>query len=95
MTAAEQLRTAAETPGWLKVGNGSTWPCPALESDENFGPAHRAIYNPDSLTRADLMYLASVAHAYGHLVTVPRAAKSLPMVRRALAEHINERTSHG
>ena len=91
-TPSEQLHTAAETPAWLKVENGTTWPRPSLESDEHFGPAHRATYSPDALTRGDLLYLASVAYAYGHLVTEPSAAKQLPAVRRALAEHVNGRT---
>jgi hypothetical protein len=76
--------SARKTPAWLKVDNGTTWPRPALEGDEFYGPAHRAIYAPESLTAGDLAYLASVANAYGHLVTTPSAAKSLPAVRRAL-----------
>lgn len=75
-----------ETPAWIRLEGGSTWPRPALERDEHYGPAHRATYSPDLLTRADLTYLASVANAYGHLLTEPSAAKALPALRRALRD---------
>lgn len=75
-----------ETPAWVKLQGGATWPRPALDSDDHYGPAHRAVYSPDSLTTGDLSYLASVAHAYGHLVCEPSAAKSLPALRRALRD---------
>jgi len=75
-----------ETPAWIRLEGGARWPRPALESDAHYGPAHRAVYSPDALTASDLAYLASVAHAYGHLVCDPRAAKNLPSLRRALRD---------
>ena len=74
-----------ETPAWLHP-DGTTWPRPALESDEFYGPAHRATYSPSTLTQGDLTYLASVADAYGHLVTEPSAAKYLPKLRALIAQ---------
>ena len=75
-----------ETPGWLHPGGDTTWPRPALESDEYNGPAWRALHAPGSLTPGDLRYLASVADTYGHLVTEPSAAKYLPKIRALLRQ---------
>ena len=72
-----------ETPAWLHP-DGTTWPRPALERDEHFGPAWRAVHAPNSVTQGDLMYLASVADAYEALVTEPSAAKYLPKIRALL-----------
>jgi len=41
---------------------------------------------PNSVTQGDLAYLASVADAYGHLVTGPSAAKYLPKLRALIAQ---------
>lgn len=81
--------TKPETPAWIRLDDRTTWPRPALESDEHYGPAHTALHFPGDLTRGDLMYLASVAQAYGHLVATPSAAKALPTLRRALREELD------
>lgn len=74
------------TPAWLRLPDGSTWPRPALESDEYSGPAWRARYAPDNLTRGDLLYLASVADAYGALIDTPAHARKLLVIRQALRD---------
>ena len=75
-----------ETPAWLHSDGYTTWPRPALESDEYNSPAWRALHAPKDLTQGDLMYLASVADTYGHLVTEPSAAKYLPKIRALLRQ---------
>ena len=75
-----------ETPAWLHPGGDTTWPRPALERDEYNGPAWRALHAPGSVTQGDLTYLASVADAYGHLVTEPSAAKYLPKIRALIRQ---------
>ena len=80
------MSSKPETPAWLHPGGDTTWPRPALESDEHFGPAWRARHAPGSLTLGDLMYLASVADAYEALVTEPSAAKYLPKIRALLRQ---------
>lgn len=75
-----------KTPAWLRLPDGSTWPRPALEADEHTGPAWRARYAPDNLTRGDLLYLASVTDAYGALIDTPAHARNLPVIRQALRD---------
>lgn len=71
----------------LHLPDGTSWPRPALESDDRYGVGHRLRYDdPASLTRAELLEAASIIDAYGRLVTVPGAAKALPTLRRALRE---------
>lgn len=52
----------------VTLSDGSSWPRPALESDEWNGVGWKARYNPDQLTRGELLQLASIADAYGHLL---------------------------
>lgn len=68
----------------IKLPDGSSWPRPAMETDETYGPAWTARYAPHAIDREDLLYLAAVADAYGHLVSTPSAARALPQLRRAL-----------
>ena len=58
--------------GYKRLGDGSTWPRPALTSDPGDSAEWRARYAPDTLTPGDLLWLASVAHAYGVLVAESR-----------------------
>lgn len=51
---------------WLKLSDGTTWPRPALESDEERGLAW--VLTHGTPTREDLLAAASVIHAYGYLV---------------------------
>lgn len=86
MTGREQGEAVeARTPGSLHLEDGTTWPCPE-PADGDPGPEWRARYAPGSLTREDLLWLASVSHAYRYIVHEPSAGKRLPMVRRALSE---------
>jgi hypothetical protein len=52
----------------LKLSDGSFWPRPAMESDEYQGVGWKCRYSPESLTREDLLQLASIADAYGYLL---------------------------
>lgn len=52
----------------LKLPDGTSWPCPAMKSDESNGPAWRVRYTPENLSRGDLLQLASIAEAYGYLL---------------------------
>jgi len=75
-----------ETPGYLLLEDGSTFPRPAMESDEHHSPAHALNwYGAESLTREQGVWLASAADAYGYLIANPEIArKKIPMIRRAL-----------
>ena len=75
------------------VGNrlrvdGAVWPRPSLESDEIYGVGHIATYGTP--TKEDLLELAAIAHAYGELVTNPKAAKLLPNLRKLLREELEQ-----
>jgi len=75
----------------VELSDGSTWPRPALESDQEYGIGHRLRYAPmESLTRDDLLLAASVIDAYGYLVTMPgaQASKVARMMRAALTEGV-------
>lgn len=78
----------SETPGYLKLEDGSQFPRPALESDGHHSPAHAvAWYGTQSLTREQGLWLAACADAFGYLVTNPTLArKKIAMIRRALAQ---------
>ncbi|QFG04924.1 hypothetical protein SEA_NITZEL_77 [Mycobacterium phage Nitzel] len=52
----------------FKLSDGSSWPRPAMESDEYYGVGWKCRYSPESLTREDLLQLASIADAYGYLL---------------------------
>ena len=52
----------------IKLPDDTTWPRPALESDDYNGVGWKARYSPDHLTRGDLLQLAAIADAYGYLV---------------------------
>ena len=50
----------------IKVSDGSSWPRPALESDEHSGVGWVLRYGKP--TRADLRKAAAIIDAYGYLV---------------------------
>ncbi|AMS02666.1 hypothetical protein BJD55_gp100 [Gordonia phage Yvonnetastic] len=53
----------------IKLSNGSIWPRPALESDEEYGVGNRLRYLPqDKLTREDLLLAAAICDAYGYMI---------------------------
>jgi len=52
--------------GRVQMSDGSSWPRPALESDERYGVGHILRYGTP--TRADLLAAASIIDAYGYLV---------------------------
>lgn len=51
----------------IKLSDGSSWPRPFLESDDRT-PSWAARYAADSLTRSEIMQMASMCDAYGYLV---------------------------
>jgi hypothetical protein len=53
---------------WLRLGDGSTWPRPALESDPGVSVEWKLRHTPGALTREDRMFAASVLHAYNYLL---------------------------
>ena len=50
----------------VEVSDGSSWPRPALESDEEYGIGHKLRYGTP--TESDLLVAASVIDAYGYLI---------------------------
>lgn len=50
----------------LILADGSSWPRPSLESDEQYGLAHKLRYGESS--RADILAAAEVISAYEYLV---------------------------
>lgn len=53
----------------LTLSDGSSWPRPPLESDDEYGVENRLRYTPISnLTAEDLMEAASIVSAYNYLV---------------------------
>ena len=52
----------------ITVSDGSSWPRPSIESDDDSGIAWKLTHAPDQLTRPDLLEAASIISAYGHLV---------------------------
>lgn len=75
-----------ETPVWLHLEDGSTFPRPALANDDFYSPAHKvAWHGHEKLTRGEALWLASIADAYAYLIGNPSIArKKLPMIRRAI-----------
>lgn len=45
-----------------------TWPGPARAAELEW----KARYSPTAMTRSELLFLASVAHAYCHIFSVPQ-----------------------
>lgn len=86
----------SETPGYLKLEDGSQFPRPALESDGHHSPAHAvAWYGGKALDREQELWLAACADAFAYLVTNPTLArKKIAMIRRALTQRSGEQV-HG
>ena len=57
----------------VNVSDGSSWPRPALESDEEYGVGHKLRYGTP--TRGDLLMASSIIDAYGYLVMVSTREK--------------------
>lgn len=60
---------------WIRIPDGSTWPRPTLDTDDALGAEWAARHAPDTVTREDLLWLTSVAHAYGHLLVESTQAR--------------------
>lgn len=53
----------------IKISDGSTWPRPALESDDSTGLYWKLVRMPfEGLSQEDLTEAASIISAYGYLV---------------------------
>ena len=65
--------------------DATTWPWPFGERDED-GPAWKARYAPERLTRADLFELAGIADTYHTMITHPSRglADTIHDLRRVL-----------
>lgn len=78
----------------IKLKDGSSWPRPSLERDDEPGIGWRLRYlSPDKLTKADLMEAASIVDAYGVLVVEStRDVRNMVCreVRQALREELEE-----
>ena len=85
--------TDAPSPGHLHLEDGSTFPRPAMESDEHHSPANAIVwYGGARLSREQEVWLASCADAFGYLVMNPEIARrKIPMIRRALRVPVEER----
>lgn len=53
-------------PKRVQMSNGSSWPRPALETDERYGVGHTLRYGNPS--RTDLLEAAAIIDAYGALI---------------------------
>ena len=56
----------AEKVTRVKVSDGSSWPRPALESDDEYGVGYTLRYGTP--TRSDLLKAAEIIDAYSYLV---------------------------
>lgn len=83
-------RLMPETPKWLHLEDGSTFPRPAMQNDEHYSPAHKVAWQGhENLTRSEALWLASIADSYAYLIGNPEIArKKIPMIRRALAKEV-------
>lgn len=59
----------------ITVSDGSSWPRPSLESDDDLGLAWKMAHAPEEITWAELHEAASIISAYGHLVAMSTQAK--------------------
>lgn len=67
----------------VRLSDGTVWPRPALERDDENGIAWTLTYGTP--TREDLIHAASVIHAYGHLMTSTTAERRAFVVREMRA----------
>jgi hypothetical protein len=74
----------------LKLSDGSVWPVPALESDEETSVEWRLRYAPGSLTREDHMLAASIISSYGYLV-IEATVEKTRLVKREMRSHLRAR----
>jgi len=77
---------------WLKLTEGSTWPRPALESDESVGVEWKLRHAPDTLTRADQLLAASVMSAYGYMI-IDMTQKRRNAVCREIRQQLEDGTA--
>ena len=59
----------------ITVSDGSSWPRPHLESDEELGVEWKIRFAPHRPTRSDLLEAAAIISAYEHLVLGSTRAK--------------------
>ena len=75
----------------ITVSDGSTWPRPALESDENYGVGHGLRYAGD-LTQAERMEAAAIIDAYGYLL-VEASRQTRELVAREVLIELNRQST--
>ncbi len=66
----------------IKLSDGSSWPRPCMENDDR--PANWAA-RYSTLTRAEILELASIAEAYGYLICGTTATRRNLVVREIRA----------
>lgn len=60
----------------IKISDGSSWPRPSLERDDEYGIGHKLTYGKP--TRGELLEAAQIISAYGYLVVeAPRMKRDL------------------
>ena len=78
--------------GRLTLSDGSSWPRPAIESDDEYGTGHKLRYTPASnLTASDLMEAASIIDSYNYLV-VESTREKRDLVCREIREQLKEQS---
>ena len=75
----------------ILIGDGSSWPRPAMEADEDYGIGHKLRYSA-TLTKSDRLVAASIIDAYGYLVAESTRAKR-DLVCREIRAAMRERAS--
>lgn len=74
---------------YIKLSDGSSWPRPALEGDDNVSVEWKLRHAPDQVTREDMLVAASIISAYGYL-TVDSTRNKRDLVCREIRAHLGE-----
>lgn len=70
----------------IKVPDDSLWPLPDMEDDDS-PVSWKLRYAPDSMTRAEQLFAASVIQAYGYLVVDATKTKR-DLVAKTIRDHL-------
>lgn len=75
----------------IKLRSGGQVVRPSLESDDEYGIAHRLRYSPDSISRGDQLTLAEIVDTYGYLLIGANRAERDRICNEAREAVRNER----
>ncbi|WP_336698203.1 hypothetical protein [Curtobacterium sp. USHLN213] len=67
---------------WMRIAD-SNWPRPEMERDEEVSVSWKLRYAPESLTREEQLYAASVMNSYGYLLVDTTNARTAQVKREA------------